>query len=64
MTWLEIKRAVEAAGVRDDEEITVIQCENSSGDHSFHTVRLGNKLKLAENVAEDIARHDAEGCAV
>jgi hypothetical protein len=63
MTWSEIKRAVEKAGVRDDEEISLIQCENGDGDHTFQKVRLG-ALKLAENISADVTRRDSEGCAV
>jgi len=55
---------VEEAGVEDDEEIGVIQCENGDGDHTFHKVRLGKTLKLAENVTPEKARKQAEGCAV
>jgi len=50
MTWSEIKKAVEQAGVQENEEIGIIQCENHDGDHTFHKVRLGKVLKLAENV--------------
>ena len=64
MTWAEIKKAVEQAGVGEDEEIGLIQCENGDGDHTFHKVRLGKTLKLAENVSAEKAREDAEGCAV
>ncbi len=64
MTWAEIKSAVEQAGVRDDEEIGSIQCENGDGDHTFHKVRLGKTLKLVENVSAEKAREDAEGCAI
>lgn len=64
MTWKEIKRAVEEAGVEDEEEISLIQCENGDGDHTFQKVRLGKTLKLAENVSEEISRRKAEGCAV
>jgi hypothetical protein len=64
MTWKEIKKAVEQAGVAEDEEIGVIQCENGGGDHTFHKVRLGKMLKLAENVSEEVSRKEAEGCAV
>jgi hypothetical protein len=64
MTWGQIKRAVEQAGVRDDEEIGSIQCENGDGDHTFHKVRLGKTLKLAENTSPEKAREDAAGCAV
>ena len=64
MTWAEIKKAVEQAGVSDDEEIGSIQCENGDGDHTFHKVTLGKKLKLAENISPEKAREAAEGCAV
>jgi hypothetical protein len=64
MTWSEIKKAVEQVGVGKDEEIGVIQCENGDGDHTFHKVRLGKLLKLAENVSTQKAREDAEGCVV
>ena len=64
MTWSEIRKAVEQAGVRDNEEISLIQCENGDGDHTFHRVKLGKMLKLAENVSPEKARKDAEGCAI
>ena len=64
MTWSEIKKAVEEVGVGEDEDIGLIQCENEDGDHTFHNVRLGRTLKLAENVSPEKAREDAEGCAV
>ena len=64
MTWSEIKKAVEKAGVGEDEEISLIQCQNGDGDHTFQKVRLGKALKLAENVSADVTQRDAEGCAV
>ena len=64
MTWSQIKKAVEQAGVGEDEEISLIQCENGDGDHTFHKIRLGNTLKLAENVSAEKAREAAKGCAV
>ena len=44
MTWREIKQAVEDAGVSDDDEIGLIQCENQHGDHTLHKMRLGGNL--------------------
>ncbi len=64
MTWREIKDAVAQAGVREDEEIALIQCENGKGNHTFHKVALGKRLKLAENVSEELSRREAGGCAV
>ena len=60
MTWGEIKQAVQAAGIEDEEEIGSIQCENSHGDHTFHKVSLGKRLNLKENVSPAEAREDAE----
>ena len=62
MTWREIKQAVEEAGVLEDEEIEMIQCENGDGDHTL--MRFGQMLKLVENVSEEKAREAAKGCAV
>jgi hypothetical protein len=62
MTWKEIKKAVEEAGVQDDDEISLIQCENKDGNHTFQKVRLGKTLKVAENVADKPEGYS--GCAV
>ena len=62
MTWAEIKRAVEQADVKDDEEICIIQCENGRGDKTFHTMRLGRALKLTEN--SQPRENQANGCAI
>jgi hypothetical protein len=64
MTWGDIKKAVSDAGVGEDEEIILIQCENDEGDHTFQKTRLGKALKLSENVSGQKARGEAEGCAV
>jgi len=64
VTWKEIKNAVEQAGIHEEDDIDLIQCEGSSGDNTFRKMRLGNKLKLTENVLPDKAREDAERCAV
>ena len=62
MTWKQIKEAVEHSGIEEDEEIQLIQCENGHGDGTFHKVRLGKTVKLAENTIEDTK--DYSGCAV
>ncbi len=63
MTWSEIKKAIDEAGVEEDEDICLIECENGSGDKTFHKMRLGKSVKLAENISES-AKHEAAGCAV
>lgn len=62
MTWKQIKEAVEEAGIEDDDEIRVIQCENGNGDGTFHKMRLGKSLKLIEDTREDARDHS--GCAI
>lgn len=62
MTWKEIKKAVEEAGVEDDDDICLIQCENKDGNHTFQKVRLGKALKVTEHVADKPEGYS--GCAV
>lgn len=62
MTWKQIKDAVEDAGIDENEEITMIQCENGHGDGTFHKMRLGHALKLRENTEEN--PEDYSGCAI
>ena len=64
MTWREIKKAVEQAGITEEDDIDLIKCENSNGDYTFARMRIGNKLKLTENITTDKAHEEAEGCAV
>ena len=61
MTWKEIKQKVEEAGVGDDDEISVIECENGN---TFHKMTIGKFVRLRENVSARKQREDAEGCAV
>jgi len=63
MTWKEIKQAVSEAGVGEDEEIILIQCESGEGDHTFQKVRFGKTLKLAENTSTQKTGEE-NGCAV
>lgn len=61
MTWREIKNAVEDAGIGEDDEVSVIQCQPHDGDKTLHKLKLGKFVKLAENFSES-AREDASGC--
>lgn len=64
MTWKEIKRAVEQAGVKESDDIVEIQCELNDGSKTLHPIRLGKFLKLAEDLsprAQQIER-DATCC--
>ncbi|MBA3468435.1 MAG: hypothetical protein H0T53_02210 [Herpetosiphonaceae bacterium] len=56
MTWAEIKRAVEQAGIQDDDQISAIECEILEGDKTFQKIHVGNFVKLSENIAESVIR--------
>lgn len=64
MTWREIKKAVEQAGVGEDEEISLIQIGNGERDHLSHMVRLGKASKLAENISAEKSRKGDRLCAI
>lgn len=62
MTWAEIKKAVEEAGIKEDQEIGEIHCSNGRGEKHFNVCRLGRTLKLTEDTSDK--REDYAGCAV
>jgi hypothetical protein len=62
MTWKEIKKAVEEAGIEEDDDICLIQCENKDGGQTFQKVRLGKAVKLTENIVDH--PEDYSGCTV
>ena len=62
MTWKQIKKAIDEAGLEDDEEISLIQCESRAGNRTFHKTRLGRAVKLTEDSRQDI--EDSSGCAI
>ncbi len=61
MTWSDIKKAAEQAGINEEDEISSIDCQLHYGDKTFHILRLGNSQKLVEGFSEDI-RKEASGC--
>lgn len=61
MTWEEIKRAADDAGVKDDDEICAILCERREGGKTFRKTRLGNAVQLTEDAPERL--EDYRGCA-
>ncbi|HYF63876.1 MAG TPA: hypothetical protein VD886_13735 [Herpetosiphonaceae bacterium] len=48
MKWAELKRAVEQAGVGDEDEIIAIECEMHHGGGSLQKVHQGNYIRLVE----------------
>jgi len=61
MTWKEIKKAVQDAGIAEQDEISVIQCQAHDGDKTLHKLTLGKFVKLTEDFSDD-ARGEASGC--
>ena len=61
MTWREIKKAVDEAGISEEDEVSVIECQPHDGDKTLHKLKLGKFVKLAENFSEE-ARKNASGC--
>ena len=60
MTWSEIKSAVKDAGIADEDEVSVIQCQANDGNKTFHMLKLGKFVKLARNFSES-PREEASG---
>ena len=61
MTWNEIKKAVENAGIKETDEIVEIECERRDGDKVFHRAKSGDMIILREHL--DDKKTDAHGCA-
>jgi len=64
MTWAEIKKAAEEAGVKDNDDIWVIQCESEYGAKTFHKMMLGHSIKLTEDFSEEGERKMSSGCSI
>jgi hypothetical protein len=62
MTWSEIKTAVEQSGIRDDDDVSVIQCQLQDGNKRMHVLRLGRFVKIVEDFSEE-SKSEASGCA-
>jgi hypothetical protein len=61
MTWAEIKKAVEQAGIKEEQEIYAIHCSHRRGEKKFHVIKIGKALKLSEDTQDE--REDYAGCA-
>jgi hypothetical protein len=61
MTWQEIKKAAEVSGIREEDDLSAIQCEPHRGNKTFHLIRLGRFVRLVEDTSKDAAK-DASGC--
>jgi hypothetical protein len=62
MTWSQIKKAVERAGIRASDEILAIECEVRNGNGTLRMIPQGKFIRLAEEPSKEAGR-DASGCA-
>ena len=53
MKWLEIKKAIEMADIKEDDEILEIRCELRDGDKSLHPSKQGGFLRLSEHLSKE-----------
>lgn len=62
MTWNEIKKAVESAGIKETDDLIAIECERIDGDKKLHVAKSGKMIQLRE--FPDESKMDLNGCAV
>lgn len=62
MTWAEIKRAVETAGIADQDEVEKIECNPFGGSKTLRRVVIGKLVRLKE-AESDRTKREANGCA-
>jgi hypothetical protein len=60
VTWLEIKKAAQEAGITDEDEVSDIHCQLHHGGKTFFVMRLGNYRKLVER--SDDTLEESSGC--
>ena len=61
MKWSDLKRAAEAAGVTDDDEILAIECELHDGSNTLQKVQQGRFVRLIEPLNEARTHEEALG---
>ncbi|HET9529835.1 MAG TPA: hypothetical protein VFQ92_05750 [Blastocatellia bacterium] len=58
MTWSEIKKAVEQAGIKEEDDICTIHCAIHHGNKSLHPIRIGRFVRLAEDFSDGAAESE------
>lgn len=61
MTWKEVKKAIEELGIKESDEICLVECKFQGGDKTLHKSEMGKAIKLTEGFSE--AAKDYKGCA-
>ena len=62
MTWKEVKDAVEELGIKETDEICLVECKFQDCDKTLHKSEMGKKFKLTEGISQETK--DYKGCAV
>ena len=53
MTWKDIKKAVEESGIKETDEICLVECKFQHGDKTLHKSKMGRAFKLSEGETEE-----------
>ncbi len=61
MTWKEVKKSVEELGIKETDEICVVECKFQDGNKTLRKSEMGKAIKLTEGFAEQTK--DYKGCA-
>ncbi|HEU0179789.1 MAG TPA: hypothetical protein VFV58_36620 [Blastocatellia bacterium] len=64
MKWLEIKKAVEMADIKEDDEILEIHCELRDGDKALHPSKQGCFIRLSEHLSKEAQEKEIVGTAL
>lgn len=56
MTWKEIKKAVDDAGISEADEISVIECQPHDGNKTLHKIKTRQVRKARRGLLGDRAR--------
>jgi hypothetical protein len=58
MTWSEIKKAVEQAGIKEEDDICTIHCAIHHGNKILHQKRIGRFVRLSEDFSDSAAESE------
>jgi len=64
MKWIEIKKAVEMADIKEDDEILEIHCELRDGDKALHPSKQGFFIRLSEHLSKEAQEKEIVGTAL
>ena len=64
MKWIEIKKAIEMADIKEEDEILEIHCELRDGDKALHPSKQGFFIRLSEHLSKEAQEKEIVGTAL